>query len=159
MISQWRHRRRHRDAATAATDQQERRSNDEQQNPSASLHEGRKKKRQSCCCCCNRNRQRSRIGVLIIIIIIAERKFVMGYNSTFVVNLDSDRERWVAFQSVNQKRIEDIERISATTLIQERGELFLPLTQKQSKESEEKEEAIIEDHDATVELKKTANVF
>ena len=64
-----------------------------------------------------------------------ERKFVMKYNYTFVVNLDSDRERWVAFQSVNQKRIEDIQRISATTLIQ-------------SKDGKGKG-AIIEDDDAT----------
>jgi GR25 family glycosyltransferase involved in LPS biosynthesis len=76
----------------------------------------------------------------------------MKYNSTFVVNLDSDKERWVAFQSVNQKRIEDIQRIPATTLIHH-GELLLPLTQKQSKESEVEKGAIIEDDADAVELK------
>ena len=79
-----------------------------------------------------------------------EQKFVMEYNSTFVVNLDSDRERWTTFQRVNQKRIQDIQRIPATTL-RIHGELILPLTQqKQSKEGEGKG-AIIED-DAEEEL-------
>mmetsp|Transcript_24749 Transcript_24749/g.52504 ORF Transcript_24749/g.52504 Transcript_24749/m.52504 type:complete len:374 (-) Transcript_24749:117-1238(-) len=62
-----------------------------------------------------------------------ERKFVMKYNSTFVVNLELDRERWVAFQRANQKRMKDIQRIPATLI---HGEL--PLTQKQSKDGEQK---------------------
>jgi GR25 family glycosyltransferase involved in LPS biosynthesis len=45
-----------------------------------------------------------------------EAKFVMSYNSTFVINLESDRERWTYFQKVNQKRMEDIQRIPATLI-------------------------------------------
>lgn len=188
ILSQWRHRRRRRDASAVAITDQERRSDDYEQNPSsASMHEGRKKR------CC-RNRQRSRIRVFIIILAATltsihlgrntfvrkvkdieryinnsvrdkhkramlflplrylrvkwldplpthEHKFVMEYNSTFVLNLDSDKERWTAFQRANQKRIEDIQRISATTLIQH-----------QSKESEEEEKGAIVEDDA-VELK------
>eukprot|EP00985_Skeletonema_marinoi_P017352 scaffold9474_cov114-Skeletonema_marinoi.AAC.6 len=45
-----------------------------------------------------------------------ERKFVMSYNSTFVLNLESDRERWAFFQRVNQKRMKDIQRIPSTLI-------------------------------------------
>ena len=45
-----------------------------------------------------------------------ERKFVMRYNSTFVLNLESDKERWSFFQRVNQKRMKDIQRIPSTRI-------------------------------------------
>ena len=47
---------------------------------------------------------------------IHERKFVMKYNSTFVLNLESDKERWAFFQRVNQKRMKDIQRIPSTRM-------------------------------------------
>ena len=45
-----------------------------------------------------------------------ERRFVMSYNSTFVLNLESDKERWEFFQRVNQKRMNDIQRIPSTRI-------------------------------------------
>ena len=45
-----------------------------------------------------------------------ERRFAMSYNSTFVLNLESDKERWEFFQRVNQKRMKDIKRIPSTRI-------------------------------------------